>query len=157
MAPKILVRRLGPGDEAVLTRLAVEDADFDLDGRGGDRAALDAGAARRYLADPAVLFWIATNDDVVGFLSCVVVPLRSGDGRELLLYEIGVRQSRRRSGIGRALLNHMEEWMRTNHVPEVWVCADNPIAVGFYRGCGFKAPVDQPVYMTHRPANVNKE
>jgi GNAT superfamily N-acetyltransferase len=74
-----------------------------------------------------------------------------------LLYEIGVRQSRRRSGIGRALLEHMEEWMRTNHVPEAWVCADNPIAVRFYRGCRFATPDDQPVYMTRRRGDAKRE
>jgi ribosomal protein S18 acetylase RimI-like enzyme len=42
----------------------------------------------------------------------------------------------------------MEAWMRANGVEEVWVCADNEAAVEFYRGCGFSAGIEQPVYMT---------
>jgi hypothetical protein len=42
----------------------------------------------------------------------------------------------------------MESWMKTNDVPEVWVCADNQGAVDFYRGCGFEAGEPEPVYMT---------
>ncbi len=38
--------------------------------------------------------------------------------------------------------------MKTNDVSEVWVLADNAIAVEFYRGCGFATEDDQPVYMT---------
>jgi hypothetical protein len=38
--------------------------------------------------------------------------------------------------------------MRRIGVRRVWVLADNPIAVDFYRGCGFEAEEAQPVYMT---------
>ena len=64
------------------------------------------------------------------------------------MYEIGVRSAWRRKGVGRALLNHMEGWMKTNDVSVVWVCADNEVAVDFYRGCGFGSEEPQPVYMT---------
>ena len=50
----------------------------------------------------------------------------------------------RRRGVGRMLLDHMEGWMRTNGVGEVWVCADNPAAVEFYRARDFKAPEASP-------------
>ncbi|MDB4915227.1 MAG: GCN5-related N-acetyltransferase [Gemmatimonadetes bacterium] len=143
------VKRLGPGDEPILVSLATNDAAFDLDGRGGSLVPLDDDAGRRFLANPAVLFWTASDDDkVVGFLYCVVVPLRSGDGREVLLYEIGVRNDFRRHGAGRALLTEMEAWMRANDVGEVWVLADNPVAVEFYRDCGFTTDGQQPTYMT---------
>jgi ribosomal protein S18 acetylase RimI-like enzyme len=145
----VSIRRLGPGDESILARLALEDRDFDLDGRGEPLQPLEPGLARNYLANPAVLHWIASQDgELVGFLYCMLLPLRSGAGRELLLYEIGVRSAWRRRGTGRALLDHMEDWMRTNAIGEVWVCADNPVAVDFYRGCGFDAEGDQPIYMT---------
>jgi ribosomal protein S18 acetylase RimI-like enzyme len=145
------IKRLGPGDEPILDRLAKEDADFDLDGRGAARRPLDAAAARRYLANPAVFHWVAIEgEEIVGFLYCILLPLRSNEGRELFLYEIGVRKSRRRHGIGRALLCQMEEWMRENGIRDVWVCADNHVAADFYRGCGFSAEGTQPVYMTRR-------
>lgn len=143
------IRRLGPGDEATVEFLATHDADFDLDGRGEPLLPLDAAKARRYLANPAVLHWVAgEGDQISGFLYCIHLPLRSGEGQELLLYEIGVRSEWRRRGVGRALLDRMEIWMRANGVSVVWVSADNQAAVEFYRACGFAAEQPQPVYMT---------
>jgi len=142
---------LGPDDIATLELLALRDPEYDLEGRGEPLEPLSPQAARRFLADPAVLFWVAREDGhVAGFLYCLVVPLRSSDEQELLLYEIGVRSEWRRRGVGRLLLDHMEGWMRTNGVGEVWVCADNVAAVNFYRACAFTAPAEQPVYMTRR-------
>lgn len=145
----IPIRRLGVGDEALLRTLALEDADFDLDGRGDSLLPLDTVAARRFLAHPTVLVWAAIDGEtIVGFLYCVEVPLRSGSGHEVLLYEIGVRQAYRQRGIGRALIGAMDRWMREQGIVEVWVLADNSIAVAFYEACGFAVNDEQPVYLT---------
>jgi ribosomal protein S18 acetylase RimI-like enzyme len=142
---------LGPEDIAILEYLAINDPDFDLEGRGEPLEPLSPAAARRFLADPAVLFWVARDSaEVRGFLYCLVVPLRSSDEQELLLYEIGVQRDWRRRGVGRMLLDHMEGWMRTNGVCEVWVFADNQAAINFYRARDFAASESQPVYMTRR-------
>lgn len=134
----IEIRRLGPDDQAVLTLLAQEDAEFDLAGRGGSVAPLSPDAARAHLANPAVLHWIAERQDVVvGFLFCQHLSLRSDSGSEVLLYEIGVRNGARRQGVGTALLDALYSWMADNDVEEVWVGADNPGAIEFYRACGF--------------------
>jgi ribosomal protein S18 acetylase RimI-like enzyme len=147
----LVCKLLGPDDVAILEHLAVNDPDFDLDGQGEPLEPLSPSAARRFLADPAVLFWVARQDgEVAGFLYCLLVPLRSSEEQELLLYEIGVRRECRRRGVGRLLLDHMEGWMRTNGVGEVWVFADNQVAVNFYRSREFAVAESQPVYMTHR-------
>ena len=113
---------LGPNDAPILELLALSDQAFDLDGRGSPLEPLSPAAAQRFLADPAVLFWIARDEDeLAGFLYCLLVPLRSSDEHELLLYEIGVRSEWRRKRVGRLLHDHMEGWMRTNGVGEVWV------------------------------------
>ena len=145
------IRRLGPGDEAVLELLAREEPDFDVDQRGRPGTALKPDEARRFLEDQAVLFWVAMDDtSVVGFLQCLVVPLRVGVGREVLLYEIGVRRVWRRRGVGRALMGEMERWMGEQTVSDVWVLADNPDAVEFYRAAGFVIDQPAPVYMVKR-------
>jgi ribosomal protein S18 acetylase RimI-like enzyme len=152
------IKRLGPGDEAILEILAREDADFDLDGRGQALEPLKPVMAQRYLSNPAVLHWVALDGEVIaGFLYCLHLPLRSGIGHEVLLYEIGVRRSFRRQGTGRALLTHMENWMQANGASEVWVAADNQVAVDFYRACGFSAQAEQPVYMTREIERVSKK
>jgi ribosomal protein S18 acetylase RimI-like enzyme len=147
----ITIRRLDENDVPVLVMLAAEDGDFDIDGRGECTEAPDPIMGRRYLADPTVLFWISLDGDVVtGFLQCLVLPIRTGRGREVLLYEIGVRMKYRRQGVGRALLQHMEAWMRENSIDEMWVAADNPGAERFYKACGYertKPEYFQPVYM----------
>jgi len=145
----VTIKRLGPGDEGILELLARDDADFDLEGRSHELPPLKPSMAQRYLANPSVLHWIAFQDRVVtGFLYCAHLLLRTDPGQELLLYEIGVRKAHRRKGVGRALLDHMARWMQSNDIAEVWVCADNRVAVDFYRGCGFSSEEPQPVYMT---------
>lgn len=166
----LVVKRLGPGDESHLTFLAINDAEFDIAGRNVPLQAPDpdAGqlsmaeqdaplqplapdAARRHLEHPAVLHWVAIEDDaLIGHLYCILLPLWTGAERELLLYEVGVHQTWQRRGIGRLLLAAMEQWMRENDVAEVWVLADNPGAVAFYRACGFAADAAQPLYLTRR-------
>jgi ribosomal protein S18 acetylase RimI-like enzyme len=102
-----------------------------------------------------VLFWTATDGGAIaGFLYCLHLPLRCGQGQELLLYEIGVRSAWRRRGVGRALLATMDGWMAAHDVADVWVCADNDIAVDFYRASGFASPEPQPVYMTREGATI---
>src|SRR5262245_37623815 len=131
--------------------LAAEDGDFDIDGRDEPTEAPHRERTKVYLANPDVLFWISTDGDVVtGFLQCLVLPIRSGRGRELLLYEVGVRKAYRRRGVGRALLQHMETWMRDNEIDEMWVVADNPGAERFYKACGYERTAPeyfQPLYM----------
>lgn len=137
------VRRLGPGDEAVLAAIAEDASDFDLAGLSGPEPPLARSDAAAYLADPAVLHWVAEEEgQVVGELLCHLLRLPSGAGRELLLYAIGVRSPHRRRGIGRALVEEMLLWMEDGDVPEVWVLADNPGAEAFYAACGFKRGAD---------------
>ena len=146
------IRRLDENDVPVLAMLAAEDGDFDIDGRGEPIEAPDPARARQYLSDATVLFWISLDGAVVtGFLQCLVLPIRTGRGREVLVHEIGVRKAYRRSGVGRSLMLHMESWMRENHVDEMWVAADNPGAEWFYNACGYertKPEYFQPVYMS---------
>jgi GNAT superfamily N-acetyltransferase len=148
----IEIRRLGPGDEGVLASLAREADDFDLAETSRPEQPLPASAATAYLADPAVLHWVAeVGGLVVGELLCHLLRLPSGHGRELLLYAIGVRSAHRRRGIGSALVREMLAWARDERVEEVWVLADNPGAEAFYAACGF-VPGDekQAVYLQRR-------
>ncbi|MGZ3408021.1 MAG: N-acetyltransferase family protein [Polyangia bacterium] len=150
----VSIRRLGSDDAPILALLARDDEDFDVDDRGEARAPLPAAAARAFLDDPNVLFWIAEEAGVVaGFLSCQLIRRRA-DAPELLLYEIGVRAAHRRRGVGRALADTMSAWMRANAVTEVWVLADNDGAVAFYRACGFTVPAGQATYMTRLSATT---
>jgi hypothetical protein len=87
----LTIRRLGAGDESVLALLAEQAPEFDLAGRSSPERPLSAGEAAAYLADPSVVHWVAEEEGrVVGDLLCHLLRLPSRDGRELLLYSIGV-------------------------------------------------------------------
>jgi GNAT superfamily N-acetyltransferase len=143
-----VIRRLGPGDEAVLAVLAADEEDFELEERDAQRAAVTGADAAAYLSDPSVLHWVAEeNGAVIGFLLAYVERRRVDEPRQLLLYEIGVRKAHRRRGVGSALVEAMRTWMRENDVSEAWVPAD-PEVEAFYAACGFVRDDEQPVQMT---------
>jgi GNAT superfamily N-acetyltransferase len=149
MRMAIQIRRLGPGDEAVLQQLAADEPEFDVAGRSEPAEPVSRADAAAYLADPAVLHWVAEDDGlVVGDLLCYVERRSTKRPRDLLLYEIGVRESYRRQGIGTTLLEVMRKWMEDESVEEVWVLADNPEAEKFYASFGFARDEGQPVQMT---------
>lgn len=86
----VVVRRLQASDAALLTTLSLEDAAFDVEGREGEARSLSLENARSYLSNPAVLHWLAfDNDVIVGELQCVVIPLPDDRVQELVLYEVG--------------------------------------------------------------------
>jgi GNAT superfamily N-acetyltransferase len=154
---ELTIRRLGPGDGSVLALIAREAPDFDLAGRTSSEQPLAPDDAAEYLVDADVLHWIAEMEGrVVGELLCHLLRMPSGSGAELLLYSIGVRESYRRQGVGRALVEEMIRWMRHEGIPEVWVLADNPGAEAFYAACGFRHGEDheQGVLMAWRTART---
>jgi predicted N-acetyltransferase YhbS len=152
------IRRLGPGDEPLLTELAREEAAFDLEGRGRAREPVVGTRAAEYLADPDVLHWVAEDEGaVVGHLLCYLQRRRAGEPVQLMLYEVGVRDSHRRQGIGRALVAEMDTWMEQNAVTDAWVLADNDGAEKFYAACGFAPDDPQPVQMSRLPQRLVRQ
>ena len=95
-----------------------------------------------------MLHWVAEDDgEVIGFNLCYVLRRRCDAPRELLLFEIGVRQDARRRGAGRALIDAMRAWMEREAIAETWVLADNPGAIAFYAACGFVRDEEQGLQM----------
>lgn len=86
----VTIRRLRPGDEAVVERLAEREP----------RTAL--------LADEATIFLVAFDGgDPVGFAFGHVLPRRHGAPTILFVYEVDVAESHRRRGIGKALMREL--------------------------------------------------
>jgi ribosomal protein S18 acetylase RimI-like enzyme len=145
-----LIRQLTPEDVFVLEVLANDAADFDMDGRTDSPLdPLGREEAEAFLSHPDVLFWVAEREERIdGFLLCYVQHRWHAPARELMLYEIGVRQRARRQRLGRALVETMETWMLEHGISDVWVPADNPGAEAFYRACGFERDDEQAVMMS---------
>lgn len=141
------VRRLGPDDGAALAQVAHAETDFTGE---PPSPPLTSAAARAYLSDPGVWHWHAEDagGDPVGFLTAYVHRRRHGEPLDVMFEEIGVRESWRRRGVGRALVDALHAQMRTQGIGSVWVAADNDGARAFYEACGYELDELQGVILS---------
>ena len=122
------VRRLGPGAE-----LEVLHAAYLMD------ETPDLAAARAYLADDRNVFLMAyEGSEAVGFLRGTELGQLRSKRKQMFLYEIGVEESFRRRGIGKALITSLLRDCRELGFEEVFVFVDatNAPAVRLYLTTG---------------------
>jgi ribosomal protein S18 acetylase RimI-like enzyme len=103
-----------------------------------DRPPRDA-ALHAFLADPATFLLLASVDDApAGFARGVRLRRPDTERPQLFLYEIGVAESRRRLGVGSALIRGVLAIAREQRCLEVFVLADpaNEPALALYRSTG---------------------
>lgn len=94
-----------------------------------------ASALDRKVAADDGLFFVATWDgELVGTV------LAGYDGHRGWLYSLAVRQSHRRQGIGRRLVDHAEGRLKQLGCPKInlQVRGDNTAVLSFYRALGFR-------------------
>jgi ribosomal protein S18 acetylase RimI-like enzyme len=122
------IRPLGEGDDA-----AVATAEHLFDHR------VDAEATARFLADPNHHLLVAYDDAgrPMGFVSGVETT-HPDKGTEMFLYELGVDESARRQGIGRALVEALATLARERGCYGMFVLTDddNVAALATYRSAG---------------------
>ena len=124
----VVVRRLGPGDAAVLDRVAPEVFDHAVDPRW----------TAEFLADPRHHLVVAIDGDtVVGFASGVHY-VHPDKPPELWVNEVGVAPSHQRRGIGRAVVAALFAHGRTLGCREAWLGTehDNAPARALYAALG---------------------
>jgi ribosomal protein S18 acetylase RimI-like enzyme len=110
------IRRLGPGDEDVVRRLAEREPQTAL------------------LQDDRTLFYAAfAGDEPIGFAFGYLLPRRHGDPEILFVYELGVDVPYRRQGIATRLLRAL-----LAAAPEAFVLTepDNDAANAVYAKLG---------------------
>jgi aminoglycoside 3-N-acetyltransferase I len=113
----VRVRRLGPGDENVVRRLAEQEP-----------------ARTELLADDRVTFVAAfAGDEPVGFAFGYELPRRHGRPTVFFVYEVDVDAAYRRRGIGRRLLT---ELLAGHEEAFVLTDADNAAANALYASLG---------------------
>jgi GNAT superfamily N-acetyltransferase len=137
------VRRLATGDEAVVQELS----------RWVDRPPHEDAGAARFLANERNHLLVAFDgDEPVGMVLAHELDRRHGDEPKMFLYEIDVREDRRRSGIGRMLMERFGELCRERGYPLAWVLTDeeNPTAMAFYAACGSERAGPEEVMFTFR-------
>jgi len=116
-----VVRRLRPGDEQVVARLA-------------ERAPQTA-----LLSSESTIFLVAFEaEEPIGFVLAYELPRRHGEAAILLVYEVDVDQAHRHRGVATALLDELARIARERGIGEGFVLtdADNVAANELYRSEG---------------------
>jgi ribosomal protein S18 acetylase RimI-like enzyme len=127
------VRRLGPGDEALV--LAAPEL--------FDHPPTTEATARFLSSDGHHLFLAFDGERAVGMVTGVEMT-HPDKGTEMFLYELGVAEHARGRGVGRALVDALTEVARAHGCYAMWVLTDddNAAALATYRSAG--AVPDEP-------------
>jgi len=136
----IEVRRLRVGDEEVLRLRSLQDARFDEPGvEPAARTPHSVESARAFLSEETTVQLAAFADaEPVGQLLAYELARRHGDGKLMLVYEIGVRDDHRRQGIGRMLFDALRSICRQRGIARAFVITNerNVAATAFYAALG---------------------
>jgi len=131
----LTIRRLGPGDEAIVVRL------------GGERPLTHAQAAD-LLADERTVYLVAFDEEEpVGYAFAHHLRRRRGDPSQLFVYDLEVNESRRRHGIATALMRRLEQISREHGIRTGFVLTNssNDPAMSFYRSLAGVRPNEDDV------------
>ena len=81
------------------------------------------------------------NNEVIGGLTAHIISKTTSESSELFIYDLAVRRSRQRQGVGRLLIGALRDNAVAAGIQEIFVVADNADihALDFYRALGGKA------------------
>ena len=124
----VLIRQVGPGDEALFDRIAPDVFDEPVQ--------LDRLAA--YLREPGHHMLVGLKDGQVVAQCAAVVHRHPDKPAELYIDEVGVTPALQRRGIARAMVSEILRLGRALGCDESWVGTeyDNDAARALYRGRG---------------------
>ena len=135
-------KRLRPGDRAIAAKLfALMSEVFDEQ----SPAPLSDAYLDGLMTRPE--FWAIAafvQEEIVGGITAHVLPMTRGETSELFIYDLAVKASHQRQGIGRALVAALRSGGAAAGIDDVFVPADDEDthALDFYRAIGGAA---QPV------------
>jgi aminoglycoside 6'-N-acetyltransferase I len=121
----IEIRKLGPGEEAVLEKVAPGVFDETV------RPEL----AKRFLATPNYRIVVALDGDLVVGMATGFTHFHPDKDEEFFVNELGVDDSYRRQGIGMRLMQAILAEAKAMGCAEAWLGTehDNAAALGLYR------------------------
>jgi ribosomal protein S18 acetylase RimI-like enzyme len=137
---EVQVLLLGPGDAAVLDRIAPDVFDDPV---RDDRLA-------ELLADPRHHLVVARRDGVVVGMASAFHYVHPDKAPQLFINEVGVSEADRRQGIARRMLDRLVRLATDLECTEAWVLtdADNAAANALYRAAGAEVPPASSVMYT---------
>jgi aminoglycoside 3-N-acetyltransferase I len=124
----VTVRRLGPGDEQVVERLAEQGP---------------PARAAELLADDRTVFLVAFDEsEPIGFVLAYEFLRRHGEPSQLFVYEVGVAPEARRRGVATELLRELRRIARARGIRRGFVLTNevNEAAMELYRSLGGVRP-----------------
>lgn len=121
----IEIRKLGPGDEAVLEKVA--PGVFDEPVR--------PDLTKRFLATPSYRIFVALDGDLVVGMATGFTHFHPDKDEEFFVNELGVDDDYRRRGIGERLLRAILAEARAMGCPDAWLGTEhvNGPALALYR------------------------
>jgi ribosomal protein S18 acetylase RimI-like enzyme len=120
----VTVRRLGPGDEQVVERLAEQAPPV---------------RAAELLADDRTVFLVAFDEsEPIGFTLAYELLRRHGEPSQLFVYEIGVAPEAQRRGVATELMREVGRIARARGIRRGFVLTNesNDAAMELYRSLG---------------------
>jgi ribosomal protein S18 acetylase RimI-like enzyme len=125
------IRQVGPRDEALFERIAVDVFDEPVDPQ----------RLTAYLAEPNHLMLVAVNGGQIVAQCAAVIHRHPDKATELYIDEVGVSPKWQRQGIARKMLDEMFALGKSLGCGEAWVGTeiDNDPARRLYEGLGSEA------------------
>jgi aminoglycoside 3-N-acetyltransferase I len=144
------VVRLGPKDREAAKRLFCLMAEIF----GEEHAELSDAHVGGLLARPE--FWAlaaVARGELLGGLTAHTLPMTKSASHEIFIYDLAVREDRRRAGVGRRLVTHLADAAAASGIRTVFVPVDDEDAgaLHFYRALG-GVPSAVTIYTFARPA-----
>ena len=109
---------------------------FEEESKTGSEAhLLNLLSSRNFIVLAALI-----NDEVVGGLTAYELPMYYSDASEIFLYDLAVKAEHQRKGIGKGLLQALNDHCMENEIKEFFVMAheEDEHAIEFYRSTGGK-------------------
>ncbi|HST59971.1 MAG TPA: GNAT family N-acetyltransferase [Longimicrobium sp.] len=127
-ATDVIIRMLGPGEAAVLDRVAPDVFDHDVDARW----------TAEFFADPRHHIAVATDHDVVVGFASGVHYLHPDKPAELFINEVGVADTHQGQGVARRLMATLLDHGRALGCVTAWVGTEqsNAAANRLYASAG---------------------
>src|SRR5690554_5681505 len=136
MGEPIVYRKLKSGDLQFLKKLlAVYETVFEME----DFHLPGDAYLQTLLERESMIFYVAVlNKEVVGGLSAHVLPSVYFESAEVYIFDLGVKTSLQRRGIGRELITSLSDFCKKHNYREIFVQADitDQHALDFYRAIG---------------------
>jgi aminoglycoside 3-N-acetyltransferase I len=103
---------------------------------GSDAHLIELLSRKSFVALAAI-----SDDEVVGGLTAYELPMIYADASELILYDMAVAAAYQRMGIGKSLIQNLQQYCLWNGIQEFFVMAheEDAHAIEFYRSTGGKS------------------